>query len=105
LGITRLYHYLIIHQLGYSATKLLILSFLTLKQLPTRCLVMLLPNSGGNKKTTIGNTDDCQLMTFGQQHLNGATNWSAAEGGQVLPHFEHIVSGALTPPCPMAAVF
>jgi hypothetical protein len=40
-----------------------------------------------------------------QERLNGAADWSAAIGGQVLPHFEHIVSGALTPPCPVVAVF
>ncbi len=45
------------------------------------------------------------INNFGQQHLNGAANWSAAEGGRVLPHFENIVSGALTPPCPITAVF
>jgi hypothetical protein len=34
-------------------------------------------------------------------------NWSAAKGGQVLPHFKHIGSEASTPPCPIniAAVF
>jgi hypothetical protein len=35
LSITRLYHCLINPPLGYSGNKLLILSFLTLKQLPT----------------------------------------------------------------------
>ncbi len=45
------------------------------------------------------------MNDFGQQRLNGAADWSAAKGGQVLPHFEHIVSGASTPPCPFPAVF
>jgi hypothetical protein len=46
-----------------------------------------------------------QINSFHQQHLNCATDWSAAKGGQVLLHFEHIVSGAATPLCPIAAVF
>jgi hypothetical protein len=45
-----------------------------------------------------------QINNFGQQHLNSIANWSAAEGGKVLPHFEHIVSGALTLPCPITDV-
>jgi hypothetical protein len=42
---------------------------------------------------------------FNQQRLNGAANQSAAKDGRVLPHFQKIVSGALTPPCPIVAVF
>ncbi len=45
------------------------------------------------------------IYNFGQQRLNGTSNWSAAKGGQVLPHFKHIVSGASMPPCPIAALF
>jgi hypothetical protein len=44
------------------------------------------------------------INNFGQQHLNGATDWSTAEDGNVLPHFRQIVSGASTPPCTMVAV-
>jgi hypothetical protein len=45
------------------------------------------------------------INDFGQQHLNDAADQSIAKGGQILPHFEHIVSGALTLPSPIAAVF
>jgi hypothetical protein len=58
------------------------------------------PTAATNKKA-ISNTDNCQLMTSGQQCLNGTANWSAAKEGQVLPHFKHIVSGidAAVPYC------
>jgi hypothetical protein len=56
-------------------------------------------------KKTIGNTDDCQIYNFGQQCLNNAADWSAAEGGQILSHFQHIVSGVSMPLCLIAAVF
>ncbi len=46
LSITRLYHYLINHPSGYSATKLLILSFLTLKWLSTSDVTMSLSVAG-----------------------------------------------------------
>jgi hypothetical protein len=47
----------------------------------------------------------CSLIyDFGQKRLNGSTGWSAAEDGQVLPHFQQIVCVALMMPCPMAAV-
>jgi hypothetical protein len=42
---------------------------------------------------------------FGQQRLNSTTDWSAAKGGKVLPHFEHIIYGELTPLCPIMTVF
>jgi hypothetical protein len=45
------------------------------------------------------------INNFDQQCLNGAAYWSAAKGDQVLPHFEHIVSGASTLPCPIVPVF
>jgi hypothetical protein len=45
------------------------------------------------------------INNFGQQCLNSAIDWSTAKGGQVLPLFKYIVSGALMPPCPIAAVF
>jgi hypothetical protein len=45
------------------------------------------------------------VNNVGQQRINGTTNWSAANGGQVFSHLEHIVSGALTPLCPIATVF
>jgi hypothetical protein len=60
---------------------------------------------GSITKTTIGDTDNCGLMTFGQERLNGAADRSAAKDGQVLPHFQQIVSGASMPPCPITAVF
>jgi hypothetical protein len=55
-------------------------------------------DSGGYKKNKNGDTDNCQLKIL----VNSA---SAAKGGQVLAHFKHIVSGALPPLSPMAAVF
>jgi hypothetical protein len=57
--------------------------------------------------TKINNWQYLQYLinNFGQQRLNGATNWSAAKDGQVLPHFHHLVSGALMPPCLIVAVF
>jgi hypothetical protein len=58
---------------------------------------------GATKQTTIGKTDNHQL-TIGQQCLNGGANRSAAKGGQVLPHFQQIVSGASMLPCPIATV-
>jgi hypothetical protein len=57
--------------------------------------------AAATKKMTISDT----VIGDRQQCLNGAANWSAAKNGQVLPHFEHIVSGASMPPCPIAAVF
>ncbi len=60
---------------------------------------------GATKKTTLGDTDDCRLTNFGQQRLNGAANWSVAEDGRVLPHFQQIVSGVLMPLCLIVAVF
>ncbi len=45
------------------------------------------------------------IKDFGQQRLNGGADWSAAKAGQVLPHFQQILSGALTLPCPIAGVF
>jgi hypothetical protein len=44
------------------------------------------------------------IKDFGQQHINGGADWSATEGGQVLPHFQQIVSGASTPPFSIVAV-
>jgi hypothetical protein len=37
--------------------------------------------------------------------VNSASTTPAPKGGQVLPHFKHIVSAASTPPCPIVAVF
>ncbi len=45
------------------------------------------------------------MNNFGQQRLNGTANQSAAKGGWVLPHFQHIISGVLMFPCPILAVF
>ncbi len=45
------------------------------------------------------------IYDFVQQCFNGAADWSAAKGGQVLPHFKHIVSEASMLPCPIVAVF
>jgi hypothetical protein len=44
------------------------------------------------------------IYNFGQQRLNSSTNWSAAKNGQVLPHFQQIVSAAWMMPRPIAAV-
>jgi hypothetical protein len=44
------------------------------------------------------------IYDFGQKHLNSIADWSAAKDGQVLPHFQQIVSGALMPLHPMVAV-
>jgi hypothetical protein len=45
------------------------------------------------------------MKDFGQRRLNGATKQSAAKRGPSLPHFEHIVCGALMPLCSIAVVF
>jgi hypothetical protein len=45
------------------------------------------------------------INDFGQQCLNSDADWSAAKGDQVLPHFQHIVSGVSTPPRSITAVF
>jgi hypothetical protein len=45
-----------------------------------------------------------QIYNFGQQSLNSSNNGSAAKDSQVLLHFQQIVSGVLTPLCPMEAV-
>ncbi len=45
------------------------------------------------------------IKDFDQQRLNSSADWSAVKGGQVLPHFQQIVSEASTPSCPIAAVF
>jgi hypothetical protein len=44
------------------------------------------------------------IYNFGQQRLNGSAYQSAAEDGQVLPHFQQIVSGASMLLRPMVAV-
>jgi hypothetical protein len=41
---------------------------------------------------------------FGQQRLKGAADQSAAKDGQVLPHFQQIISGALMLLCRITAV-
>jgi hypothetical protein len=45
------------------------------------------------------------INDFGQQRLKGGADQSAAKDGQILPHFKHIVSGALMLSCPIVAVF
>ncbi len=45
------------------------------------------------------------LYYYDKQCLNGTADRTAAKGGQVLPHFQQIVSGASMPLCPIAAVF
>jgi hypothetical protein len=45
------------------------------------------------------------INNFGQQRLNGAADWSAAKGGKILLHFQHIVRGVLMLLCPIMAVF
>ncbi len=65
-------------------------------------------NSRGNEKKQLAILTIAwrlPIKDFGQQRLNSSANWSAAKGGWVLPHFQQIVSGALMPPCPIAAVF
>ncbi len=69
---------------------------------------IMLPACGmadGNKKNNNRRYWWSPINNFGQQRLNGAANWTAAKDGQVLPHFRQILSGALMPPCPIAAVF
>jgi hypothetical protein len=61
--------------------------------------------SGGYEKNNNQQLSVPTFYKFGQQHLNCTTEWSAAKDGQVLPHFEQILSGAWMPPCPIAAVF
>jgi hypothetical protein len=58
--------------------------------------------SDGYKKNNNWQYLGSPIYVFGQQRLNGANDWSA---GRVLPNSEHIVSGALTLSCPMAAAF
>jgi hypothetical protein len=60
--------------------------------------------SGSYEKNDDWRLSVLPIYNFGQQRLNSAAEWSATEGGQVLPHFKHIVSGASTPPCPITAV-
>ncbi len=61
--------------------------------------------SGGYKKNKNWQYWWLPIKNFCQQRLNGAADQPAAKGGQVLPQFQHIVSGALMLPCPIAAVF
>ncbi len=61
--------------------------------------------AAATKTKPIGDDDDRRFTNYHQQCLNGGADWSAAEDGQVLPHFRQIVTGAPTPPCPIAAVF
>jgi hypothetical protein len=65
----------------------------------------MLLNSSGYKKNNNQRSSVSPIYDFGQQRLNGTADWSALEGGQVLPHFKHIASGALMLPCPIVAVF
>ncbi len=45
------------------------------------------------------------ISYFGEKHLSGGADWSAAKDGQDLPHFQQIViGGASMPSRPMAAV-
>jgi hypothetical protein len=62
-------------------------------------------SGGGQQKNNNWQYWQLPITNFGQQRLNSTANRSATEDGQVLPHFEHIVSVALMPPCPIAAVF
>jgi hypothetical protein len=62
-------------------------------------------NSGGYKKNNNQQYFQLSINDLGQQRLNGTADQSAAKGGRVLPHFEHIVSGVSTPLCPIVAVF
>ncbi len=45
------------------------------------------------------------IIDFWQQRLNGGGNRSVAKGGQLLQHFQQIVSGASMPPCSIVTVF
>jgi hypothetical protein len=54
---------------------------------------MILSAPYGDIMLTAAATKKTTLKIFGQQRLNGTADWSAAEGSQVLPHFEHICSG------------
>jgi hypothetical protein len=62
-------------------------------------------NSGGYEKNNNQQLSILLINDFGQQRLNSAAGWSATKGGQVLPHFQHILSGVLMPLCPITAVF
>jgi hypothetical protein len=57
------------------------------------------------KTKPIGNYDKSPIYNYRQQCLNGVANRSAAKDGQVLPHFQQIVTEASTLLCPIAAVF
>jgi hypothetical protein len=61
--------------------------------------------SGGYKKNNNRQLSVSPINDFGQQCIKGIANLSAIEGGQVLPLFEHIVSGVSMLPCPIVAVF
>ncbi len=95
------------HQPDRIVISLLTLCFITsisptlLKQTPTFLWGM------GQWQQKNNNQQYCwSLITnFGQQHLNGTADWFAAEDGQVLPHFQQIVNGALMLPCPIKTVF
>jgi hypothetical protein len=60
--------------------------------------------TGGYKKNNNRQYRQSPIYNFGQKHLNVPADQSAAKDGWVLPHFQQIVSGALMPPHPMAAV-
>jgi hypothetical protein len=62
-------------------------------------------NSSGYKNKTNWRWWRLPIYEYRQQRLNGGADRSAAKDGQVLPHFQQIVTGALMPPCPIAVVF
>ncbi len=61
--------------------------------------------AAATKKTTISNTDDCQLKTLVNSASTAPPTGLPPKGAEFLPHFEHIVSGVLMLSCPIMAVF
>jgi hypothetical protein len=90
---------------SYSQHALIVSLMLRVWYSHAESIILSAANSGGYKKINKWQSSVSPLNNFDQQCLNGAADWSVAKGGQVLPLFEHIVSGASMLLCPIAAVF
>ncbi len=62
-------------------------------------------NSSGYKNKTNWQLWQSPIYNCCQQCLNSGADWSVTKDGQVLLHFQQIVTGTSTLPCPTAAVF
>jgi hypothetical protein len=56
--------------------------------MPSNQVFVVTKPKNNNRQSSVSPIND-----LGQQRLNGTADWSATEGGQVMPHFEHIASG------------